>query len=136
MGNFRNSLSRFMMGRYGVDQLYIGLFVLYFVVILINAFIRWQWLVYADNVILLIMVFRFLSRNIYKRRQENEAFLRLIGPFKGAFSYRSRQIRELRTHAYHRCPRCKAVLRFPRKAGKFPVTCPQCNNKFNIRNWF
>jgi len=136
MGNFRNSLSRFMMGRYGVDQMYIGLFVLYFLIILVNSFLRWPWLVYGDNVILVIMVFRFLSRNIYKRRRENEIFMQLIRPFKGGFTYRIRQIKELRTHAYHRCPQCKAVLRFPRKAGKFPVTCPQCNRKFNIRNWF
>lgn len=136
MGNFRNSLARFMMGRYGFDQLYIGLLVLYFVVIIANTFIRSPYLSYGDNIILLYMFFRMLSRNIYKRRQENERFLRMIGPLKGSFTYRSRQLRELRTHAYHKCPNCKAALRFPRKAGKFPVTCPQCNYKFKIRNWF
>lgn len=136
MGYFRNSFARFMMGRYGMDQLYIGLFVLYLVLILINSFLRWPVLTYGDNLILLIMVFRFFSRNIPKRRRENEAFLRMLGPFKGSFAYRSRQLREIRTHAYHKCPRCRATLRFPRKEGKFPVTCPQCGHKFNIRNWF
>jgi ssDNA-binding Zn-finger/Zn-ribbon topoisomerase 1 len=125
-----------MMGRYGMDQLYFGLFGFYIVIILINSFVRWPLLAYGDNLILLYMMFRFFSRNIYKRRRENEAFLRLIKPFRGGFSYRSRQLREIRTHAYHKCPKCKATLRFPRKEGKFPVTCPQCGHKFNIRNWF
>lgn len=136
MGNFRNSLARFMMGRYGMDQLYIGLFVLYVVIMLVNSFLRWPALAYGDNIILLYMAFRFFSRNIYKRRRENEAFLKMIGPLRRSFGYRSRQLRELKTHAYHKCPKCKAVLRLPRKEGKFPVTCPQCGYKFNIRNWF
>lgn len=136
MGNFRNSLARFMMGRYGMDQLYFGLFVLYILVVLVNSFLRWSFLAYGDNLILLYMAFRFFSRNVYKRRKENETFLRMIGPFRGFFSYRVRQIKEIRTHAYHKCPNCKAALRFPRKEGKFPVTCPQCGHKFKIRNWF
>ena len=136
MGNFRNTIARFMMGRYGMDQLYIGLFVLYLLIVFFNSFLRWPLLSYGDNLILLYMMFRFFSRNIFKRRRENDAFLKRLGPFRNSFGYRTRQIRELRTHAYHRCPKCKATLRFPRKEGKFPVTCPQCGNKFNIRNWF
>ena len=36
MGKFTDKLSRFMYGRYGADQLYVALFVLYFVVLVIN----------------------------------------------------------------------------------------------------
>jgi ssDNA-binding Zn-finger/Zn-ribbon topoisomerase 1 len=136
MGNFRYALARFMAGRYGIDQLYLGLMALYFIVIFINVFVRSNILLYGDNLILFFMVFRMLSRNIPKRQRENQAFLRMMGPFKDSLGYRTRQLRELRTHAYHKCPNCRSVLRFPRKAGRFPVTCPKCGNKFNIRNWF
>lgn len=136
MGNFRYALARFMAGRYGIDQLYIGLLVLYLFLIFVNMFLRSRWLLYGDNLILFIMIFRMLSRNIPKRRRENEAFLRFLSPFRDSTGYRSRQLRELRTHAYHKCPNCRSVLRFPRKAGSFPVTCPKCGKKFHIRNWF
>lgn len=124
MRNFRASMARFMYGRYGVDKLYYALLVLYVIMIIPAMIFKIRVIYWIGDALLLYMFFRVFSRNIYKRQQENYWFTKKWARFT-----------DFRTHVYHTCPNCKATLRFPRKAGKFPVVCPRCNHHFNIRNW-
>jgi uncharacterized C2H2 Zn-finger protein len=125
-----------MYGRYGADQLYIALFVLYFVVLVINMFTR-SWIVDVLMwAILVWLIFRTFSRNIYKRQRENEIFLKFWNPIQSEFSLFFRRIREIRTHRFRKCPHCKAVLRLPRKRGKNTVRCPRCQTRFQVRVFF
>lgn len=133
MGKFKDKLIRFMYGRYGVDQLYYALFIAYFVLMVISAFVRWPLfglLMLAD---LVWMTFRMFSRNHAARRKENEAFLKLWNPVKDFFKLTWNRIRECRTHVYHKCPHCKAVLRLPRKKGEHTVRCPRCHDSFTMK---
>lgn len=77
MGKFREKLQRFMIGRYGMDQL--NQFLLYAVlaVILINLFVRVWPLEVLELAGIVFLYFRMFSRNISKRYQENQAFLRM-----------------------------------------------------------
>ena len=63
-------------------------------------------------------IFRMLSRNTYKRYQENRRYLRLLERMKD------------REHRYYDCPRCRQVVRVPRGKGKISITCPKCAEKF------
>jgi hypothetical protein len=63
-------------------------------------------------------IFRMLSRNTYKRYQENKKYLRFV-----------EQIRD-REHKYFDCPRCRQPVRVPRGKGKIAITCPKCREKF------
>ncbi len=133
MGKFTDKLSRFMYGRYGADQLYVALFVLYFVVLVINMFTR-SWIVDVLMwAILVWLIFRTFSRNIYKRQRENEIFLKFWNPIQSELSLLFRRIREIRTHRFRKCPHCKTVLRLPRKRGKNVVRCPRCQTRFQVR---
>ena len=64
----RNAIQRFMYGRYGTDQLNIALLVLYLVLYLVSALIRLEALYWLSLVVLVLLVFRTLSRNPARRR--------------------------------------------------------------------
>ncbi len=112
----------FMRGRYGGDKLNIALiwvaFGAYIVSLLIPVAVVKQvlWLVYYG--LLIWAIFRMLSRNTYKRYQENRKYLRLLDRIKD------------RQHKYFDCPRCRQQVRVPRGKGKISITCPKCGEKF------
>lgn len=136
MRNIMAKLAAFMYGRYGADQFYYFLLGLYFLLIILNVFMRSSIINIIETLLILYTFFRIFSRNIQKRSIENERFLVMWEHFAPDIRFRIRQFKEFRTHAFHKCPYCGSVLRLQRKRGKFPITCPKCNQRFNIRNWF
>ena len=133
MGKFKNKLYRFMYGRYGSDTLNKVLIIIYAVVVVVftvlSLFIDSVWFSFAYFVasvtLIYITFFRMFSRNIQKRRRENEKFC-------GFFKLRRNKFRDRKTHVYKKCPHCKAVLRLPKAKGKHTVICPRCKNRFNV----
>ncbi|MBR5261944.1 MAG: hypothetical protein IKV47_07230 [Oscillospiraceae bacterium] len=133
MNNFRNKLAAFFYGRYGYDQLGYALFGFYIAIVIINAFVGSLILSLLGLVSVGIMFFRVLSRNIYKRRAENERFLKLWRPTAAFFKLQWDRLREIKTNRYRKCPDCKAVLRLPNKKGDHTVVCPRCRKRFDVR---
>ncbi len=133
MGNFRDKLSRFMYGRYGQDQLYYACLIICLILLIINTLVNSFIISVLTWIILVLIVFRTFSKNVNKRRVENEKFLKLWNPIKSTFSLTIRRIKERKTHCFHKCPSCKKVLRLPRKKGNHIVSCPCCHNDFNIK---
>lgn len=133
MGKFKNSLFRFMSGRYGTDTLGKVMMIFYVVWILAYSILSiWVHsviynLIYVIVTALLIVAifFRMFSRNIAARRKENTKFC-------GFFKLRKNKFRDRKTHVYRKCPRCKAVLRLPKAKGKHTVVCPKCQNRFEV----
>ncbi len=122
MKGFSNWIRRFMMGRYGTDKLNMAILVIGLIASLLAVFVRLPLL----NLILVLLsyglmgwaLFRILSRNTYKRYQENRKYLMLIQRLKD------------REHRYYDCPRCRQQVRVPRGKGKISITCPKCREKF------
>ena len=71
-----NKLRTFMIGRYGIDDLYKVLLVIYTILILINIFIRSKIIAVIEVLLIIIMIYRVLSKNIYQRRKENDRYLK------------------------------------------------------------
>ena len=132
---------RFMYGRYGADKLGNVLIIAYGVVLVIHTVLslvmgifkpefNMLWIdlsIMAVSLTLMyFVVFRMFSRNIAKRRKENEKFC-------GFFILRRNKFRDRKTHVYRKCPSCKAVLRLPKAKGKHSVVCPRCKNRFITR---
>ena len=113
---------RFMQGRYGGDKLNIALvwvsFGAYIVSLLIPIAGVKMVLVALYYGVLGWAIFRMLSRNTYKRYQENRKYLQLLDRIKD------------REHRYFDCPRCRQQVRVPRGKGKIAITCPKCREKF------
>jgi len=119
-----------MLGRYGPDHLAIALIVLSFIVSLLYAIIGVTALLYISYIIFGIVLFRMLSRNIYRRRAENDKFIRYWWPIRTKIKRRTERIRQRRTHKFFKCPNCKNTLRVPKGKGKLQVTCPKCGTGF------
>ena len=113
-------LQRFMAGRYGTDKLNTALLIAGVVTSLLSAFlpILNLLLTLISYVLLGIVIFRSLSRNTYKRYQENRKYLNLL-----------QQIKD-RDHRYFRCPKCRQQVRVPKGKGKIAINCPKCREKF------
>ena len=115
-------LRRFMEGRYGSDKLNSYILGVALVVVLLAALIRVPLLnliLHAVAYALMFWsIFRSLSRNTYKRYEENRRFLRLLDQVKD------------RDHRYYACPKCRQTVRVPRGKGKIAITCPRCREKF------
>ena len=129
----RNAIQRFMYGRYGNDQLNLCLIGLYLVVYLLSAFTRVYALYWVSLVLMAVALFRLLSRNLTRRREENVRFLQAIAPLVRWFRLR-RTIRRDKEHRYFKCPTCGQQLRVPRGKGKITVTCRGCGASFQEKS--
>ena len=118
----RNAIQRFMYGRYGNDQLNVGLMVLYLVLYLLYWLTGADLLYWVSMVVLFTALFRLLSRSHAKRRAENAKFLQAVVPLLKWYRLR-RTIRQDKEHCYFKCPNCGQQLRVPRGKGKITVTC-------------
>ncbi len=134
MGRFKNKLYRFMYGRYGADTLGKVMLFVYVGIVFVHTIVSIFWQntafdlsVYLVSVTLAILVFaRMMSRNVTKRRRENEKFCAF-------FRLRKNKHRDRRTHVYRKCPKCGAVLRLPKSKGKHTVVCPRCKHRFEVK---
>ena len=126
----RNFIRNFMIGRHGPDQLGIALIVLSLILNLLRVLLGFLPLLYFSYALLGLALFRMLSRNIPRRRAENDKFVRYWWPIKTKISRRIERVKSGRTHRFFKCPSCRNVLRVPRGKGKLQVTCPKCGERF------
>ena len=131
---FQNTVSRFMIGRYGMDNLNKFLLITYVILWLIGAFVRRSvagTVIYLLSVaVLVIGVSRLLSRNFARRQAENERFLHVWRPVQPWFRLQADRIRYIGRYRFRRCPHCKATLRLPIRRGYRTVTCFRCHGQF------
>jgi len=119
-----------MVGRYGPDHLNVAMIVISLVLYFLNTILRFAPLMYVSYVILALTLFRMLSRNIVRRRAENDKFVRYWWPVKTRLGRSFANIKRRRTHKFFKCPGCSNTLRVPKGKGKLQVTCPKCGERF------
>ena len=111
-----------MSGRYGTDRLSMVILCAGLVASLLSTFMRRS----PFSLIFLVLSYglmvwaicRVMSRNTYKRYQENRKFLQFFDRLKD------------RNNKYFDCPKCHQTVRVPRGKGKISITCPRCKEKF------
>ena len=131
--SWRERIARFMAGRYGIDRLYHFLIALCFILIVINLFARTFVISILEYALIIYATYRVLSKDIYKRQQENLAFMKFWNKPEAFFKLVKCKFRDRKTHVYKKCPSCKNNLRLPKKKGKHTVVCPCCQNRFDVR---
>ena len=137
MNGLRYKLISFMSGRYGSDKLNYFLLSVYFVIWIVNIFIPSQIIsLFIDIIQLAVMIvlfFRMFSRNIYKRRKENETFLIITKKILPDFKLIKCKWQDRHTHIYKKCPSCRSVLRLRKISGEHTAVCPKCSNRVNVK---
>ena len=131
--SIRERFATFMVGRYGIDRLYHFLLAICFILIVINLFVNSLVLSLLESGLFIYTIYRVMSRNIYKRQQENEKFIKYADKPKQFFKLQKCKNRDRKTHVYKKCPSCKNNLRLPREKGKHTVVCPCCKTRFDIK---
>ena len=117
-----------MAGRNGVDQL--GRAAMFAAMLLFLASVLTggklsQILLLLAVAAVIYVYFRMFSRNIARRRAENEWYVTYI-----ALPLRSFAARDRKHYRYFKCPGCGQLLRAPKGRGKIRVTCSRCHNVF------
>ena len=120
---------RFMQGRYGADQLSRFLMILTVVCMVLSLFGP-DFFYIVGLALLIYAYFRIFSKNIYKRRVENTAYLKYEYKVRQAFATWKRDMQQRKTHHIYKCPSCKQKIRVPRGKGKIEIRCPKCNQTF------
>ena len=129
----RNAIQRFMYGRYGNDPLNLFFMVLYMLLYLVYMLTGLELASLLSFVLLGCTLFRMLSHNHMRRREENARFLRLAGPVFRWLKMR-RTIRRDKDHVYFKCPNCGQQLRVPRGKGNITVNCRSCGARFEAKS--
>ena len=122
-------LRRFMMGRYGPDELTAAIVILGCVFTFLSNFRPLRFMYFIGMLVMAAAIWRTMSKNIDARMRERMWFMRVIEKPKAEFKLLSNIIRDRKTHKYFKCKNCGASLRVPKGRGKINVTCPKCRVK-------
>ena len=126
MNNF-NNIFRFTTKRNGIDDLEKLLIVIYLVLFVIGIFIKNFFLDLGCILLIAIIVFRFLSKNITNREKENNVYLKI----KNKILFKSNKKDD---YIYKKCHKCHTILRLPLPArrGIKHVKCPKCGKRLTV----
>jgi len=127
----------FFHGRNGPDQLNIALLVLGLVMSFLARFTGSSTLEVISIGLFALSLFRMVSRNLPRRRQENAWFLEKTKRFRrggaqsgGSYTSQTRVKKDRANYVYFKCPQCKQNMRAPKGKGKVRVTCSKCKTVF------
>ncbi|MEG1560634.1 MAG: zinc ribbon domain-containing protein [Clostridia bacterium] len=133
-----------MKGRYGIDKLTIFLVILAIVISIIGMFLNAnasvaRWIITGVSTLLVVLcIFRMMSKNFQKRQRElhiyNELTYKLKAFFTGFPGSIKRDVKERQSFKRFSCPQCGQKLRVPRGKGRLRVTCTKCGCKFEAKS--
>ncbi len=136
--NISNAMARFMYGRNGSDQLNFAMLI---AIIILNLaqYPAASFSSLFGNIIgglstalCVLVIFRMFSKNLPKRRSENQAFTTWWWPIKRKFTT-AKSHKADKDHKYFTCKTCKTTCRVPVGKGKVVITCPKCKNKIEAK---
>ena len=126
----KEKITRFMIGRYGVDQFNKFLLGSAFGCMLVSWFIRNGVFHTLALAILVYCYYRMLSKNNNKRYQENMIYLKYYNKVKMSVLKQKNYLIQSKEYHIYTCSNCKQKIRIPRGKGKISITCPKCKNEF------
>ena len=136
-GRLTQAVARFMQGRYGMDQLTQFLSAACLGLMLIAMLLRnagsgtaSACLTYFSLALLLWSYLRLFSRNLSRRRAENELYLRLTQSLRSRLRLQCSRFHQRQDYVFYRCPGCREMVRVPRGKGRVRITCRRCGYSF------
>ena len=129
----RNWLRNFMLGRYGPDHLGVAMVVLAVFLGIVGGILRFYPLNILSYVVIVMTLYRMLSRNTQRRRAENDRFISIFWPLKRKIKNWAERLHNRKDYKFFKCPACGNMLRVPRHKGRVKITCPKCGERFERR---
>lgn len=138
MKNFFQRLAQrtavWMQGRYGNDDLCNALVALGIITMLASILPHCGWLSYVALAAMALTIWRTCSKNIGKRRQENQKYLRLSAKPRRSYELAKKKWSNRKTTKYFRCKHCGQELSVPRGKGTMRVVCPKCKTETKMKS--
>lgn len=133
----RSWLQKVMTGRYGVDEFsrFLNILAMVFLVLFMllnNSLGSFFWLLTMATLIWSFV--RILSRNTYRRRAENNAYLTARYNLTRKLSGVRQRMRQKKYYRFYKCPKCGIITRVPKGKGKIRITCPKCGEIFQRKS--
>ena len=134
----QNALIRFMYGRNGFDPLNRFLFWVVLILDIASIFLArgesplGGILSLVVTAAWLLLLFRTFSRNLPKRREENQKFVSWWWKVKNKTAGAKARHAD-RDHKYFTCKSCGAICRVPVGKGKIVITCPKCRAQIQAK---
>lgn len=122
MDKIRRKLENFMRGRNGMDDLNQVILAVTIVLDLISMFTRNRVIYCIFMMGLFFFIYRFFSRDVYARGEENRRHQKMVRINKMRYDMR-------KEYRIFTCKSCGRNIRVPRGKGKIEVTCPVCGNR-------
>ena len=126
-----------MAGRNGPDHLNRFLSVVFLILSVCSMFVRNTRIASAlyglSLGLFFYVMFRMLSRNIYRRQQENGAYLRERYKITSWWNGLRDRWAQRKDYRFYKCPSCRTRLRVPRGKGKLNIVCRKCGTSFQRR---
>lgn len=126
-------LKRFMSGRYGYDSLGVVLIVLGLLLSFVSRITAFPLLSIFAVFPTIYALYRILSKDIWRRQQENHKWLYYQDIFKKKWKKLWRWGRDFPKYKYFTCTHCKQTIRIPRGKGNLEISCPKCRHSFKGR---
>lgn len=113
------------------DELNRFLSVILLILIIVGFFTKNFILDLLKLLLLVLIIFRLVSKNRLSRQKENNIYLKIRNHIIHPFT--SHQTKD-RFHVYKRCPKCKTILKLPlpAKAGLKHAKCPNCEYRVSF----
>ena len=112
----REKIQRFMIGRYGADELAKAQSIAALVLLAIALMIYSTW--------------RMFSKNISARYAENQKYLNYRYQMAVKWNRFKKHLAQRKNYRFYKCPQCKQKVRVPKGRGKICITCPKCRTEF------
>lgn len=119
-----------MYGRYGQDELSLALVGAGVIFMFLSMFPHMRVAYYISLILILAALYRSFSKNITKRLQERDKYMKAVAGPKKFFRIQIRRFKERKTYDYYKCSKCGTYNRIPKGHGRIVITCPKCHNQF------
>ena len=133
----RNWLRKVMTGRYGVDEFsrFLNMTAMLSLVlsVLFNNGLSVFFLLLSFGSLIWNYI-RMFSRNTYKRRAENNAYLTIRYNLTRKVSGLRQRLQQKKYYRFYKCPKCGITTRVPKGKGKIRITCPKCGEIFQRKS--
>lgn len=126
----RERIQRFMMGRYGNDQLNQFIFIVAIISMVIELITHWSLFYILALVLLIYGYVRAFSKDINKRYEQNMKFLEKKDAVLNRFRKEKYYASQRKDYHIYTCPQCRQKIRIPKGKGKISITCPKCRTSF------
>ena len=124
-------IQKLLVGRYArMDQLNNTLMKISLILLLLNLFLPTSIAFWLAVVLLIWINYRFFSKRIYPRSNENTRYVANMQQLKKKFNNTKQRVHARKAYTFFKCLNCKQQLRAPKGKGKIKVTCSTCKEPF------